>query len=205
MAWIAKNAPLTRNEMINNAGLFYDHFAALGWSVKAIAATLGNSQWESGINPGRWEGGKPFGGGYGLFQWTPYTKYSRWAGANWQNNGVKQCERLEWEWRNKQQWIEKVDMSFDEYVHSDANLSWLTEVFMRNYERPGVPHLEDRIRYAYTWYEWLTGEQPDPDDPFPEPPPDPGHRPPSPFRGVELWYVLKMNNNNKERLLWGKV
>lgn len=204
MTWVAKNDYLTRSEMINNAGLFYSFFKGRGWTDKAIAATLGNVEHESGVNPGRWQNGKPYGSsGYGLVQWTPYTKYSRWAGSDWLNNGVKQCQRIEWEWRNNQQWIKNMPMSFDDYVHNtSSNLSYLTEVWMRNYERPGNPQLEKRIAYAYKWYEWITGVQPDPEDPYPDPPPDPGDLPSSAFLGVNLWYILKANQKRKEWRKW---
>ena len=43
-------------------------------------------QSESSINPGRWEsdrvGGNPDAHGYGLVQWTPYTKYTNWVSGD---------------------------------------------------------------------------------------------------------------------------
>ena len=60
-----------------------------GFVKTAVAAILGNSQWESGLNPWRWQGDfvptvNTFNGwseqqanehGYGLFQYTPAKKY----------------------------------------------------------------------------------------------------------------------------------
>ena len=70
--------------MQNNAVLLWSYFKAQGWTLNAVAAMLGNMQSESTINPGIWEGLDPFVGGYGLVQWTPYTKYSDWAGSGWE-------------------------------------------------------------------------------------------------------------------------
>ena len=92
--WVAGNYYLSESEMKNNAEMFYDRMRGYGFSLNAIAGILGNVQYESSINPGIWESLDPYEGGYGLVQWTPYTKYSEWAGSGWQNNGDKQCERI---------------------------------------------------------------------------------------------------------------
>ena len=79
--WITGNRFLSLAEMQINAELFQGWALAAGWSVHAICAMLGNIQSESTINPGIWESLSPYSGGYGLVQWTPYTKYSNWAGS----------------------------------------------------------------------------------------------------------------------------
>ena len=76
--WIAGNRYLNTAEMQNNARVFRGRGLSIGWSSNAIFAMLGNIQAESGINPGIWENLTPYAGGYGLTQWTPYTKYSEW-------------------------------------------------------------------------------------------------------------------------------
>jgi hypothetical protein len=103
-SWISGNFWLTQEEMQNNAVLLWSYFKAQGWTLNAVAAMLGNMQSESTINPGIWEGLDPFVGGYGLVQWTPYTKYSDWAGSGWEDNGPKECGRIVWELENGVQW-----------------------------------------------------------------------------------------------------
>ena len=106
MAWITGNRVLTESEMEHNAIEVWNSFKVWDWTLNAVAGMLGNMQAESTINPGRWENGVPYGGGYGLVQWTPYTNYSNWAGEGWENNGTKQVSRIIYEWEgNYQQWI----------------------------------------------------------------------------------------------------
>lgn len=95
-SWITGNRQLDRSEMDNNAIKFYYRASALGASYNAILGMLANIEDESWINPGVWESFIPYGGGYGLVQWTPYTKYSDWAGAGWENNGDKEVEFLKY-------------------------------------------------------------------------------------------------------------
>ena len=97
MPWITGNRYLSMTEMQNNADIMYAFFTEHGWTVNAIAAMFGNMQTESTLNPGIWESLDPFGGGYGLVQWTPYTNYSDWAGDAWQENGQKEMERIIYE------------------------------------------------------------------------------------------------------------
>lgn len=90
--WYAKatGAYLTTDaEAIANALNIASLLQSVGFVKSAIAAILGNSQWESGLNPWRWQGdyvptSNTFSGwsdaeallhGYGLFQYTPAKKY----------------------------------------------------------------------------------------------------------------------------------
>ncbi|MDQ9830973.1 phage tail tip lysozyme, partial [Acinetobacter baumannii] len=48
--------------------------------------------------------------GYGLVQWTPWTKIIDWLKEKGyypdvSNFGVGECERIQWEMENNQQWI----------------------------------------------------------------------------------------------------
>lgn len=169
LTWVAKNDYLSQSEMENNAKIFYNRMTSYGFTLQAISAMLGNIQAESGINPGIWESLEPYEGGYGLVQWTPYTKYSEWAGSNWQNNGDKQCERINYEFNNGLQWSTDyeyaVDMTSTEFKVSTDSVSSLAIAFLWNYENPNVEDAEAKLEKeqqrsanAQSWYTFLQAQ-----------------------------------------------
>lgn len=162
MPWITGNRYLSMTEMQNNADIMYAFFTDQGWTVNAIAAMFGNMQTESTLNPGIWENLDPFAGGYGLVQWTPYTKYSEWAGTDWQDNGQKEMSRIIYELENHLQWISTslYPMTFREFSQSDKPPAYLAQAFLYNYERPAVKPQPARSRQAEYWYEYLAGHPP---------------------------------------------
>lgn len=162
MPWITGNRYLSMTEMQNNADIMYAFFTDQGWTVNAIAAMFGNMQTESTLNPGIWENLDPFIGGYGLVQWTSYTKYSEWAGTDWQDNGQKEMERIIYELENHLQWISTslYPMTFREFSQSDKPPAYLAQAFLYNYERPAVKPQPARSRQAEYWYEYLAGHPP---------------------------------------------
>lgn len=159
-SWISGNFRLSLEEMQNNAVLLWNYFKARGWTLNAVAAMLGNMQSESTINPGIWENLDPFIGGYGLVQWTPYTKYSEWAGDGWEDNGQKECERIVWELENNVQWYstEKYPMTFEEFSKSTDPVRVLAQAFLFNYERPDDLNQPWRSTQAEYWFEFLGGD-----------------------------------------------
>lgn len=165
--WISKNAYLTQSEMENNAIMVWNYFGSRGWTLNAVCAMLGNMQTESTINPGIWESLVVQGGGYGLVQWTPYTKYSEWAGTDWQDNGDKQCERIVYERDNGLQWFRNpsVDIpdppiTFSEFSDSTLPVDTLANYFLWYYEHPADPDQPNRAAQAQAWYEFLYGIDP---------------------------------------------
>lgn len=158
--WVAKNDYLNQSEMENNAEMFYSRMISYGFSLNAIAGMLGNIQHESTINPGIWESLDPYEGGYGLVQWTPYTNYSNWAGAGWENNGDKQCERIAYEFANGLQYYstDEYPLTASQFKVSDLSPEYLAEAFLANYERPGDPSasIAYRRQYARNWYNYLS-------------------------------------------------
>lgn len=158
-SWISGNFKLNLEEMQNNATLLWNFFKSRGWTLNAVAAMLGNMQTESNINPGIWENLDPFVGGYGLVQWTPYTKYSEWAGAGWEDNGPKECERIVWELENGVQWYptKEYPMTFKEFSQSTDPVGVLAQAFLYNYERPGDLNQPWRSTQAEYWFEFLGG------------------------------------------------
>ena len=192
--WIAKNEYLSHSEMLNNAKLIWGYFGSKGCTLNAVCAMLGNMQHESSINPGIWEGLEPFPSeelrGYGLVQWTPWTKYANWAGSDWQNNGNKQCERIMYEAENGIQWFSNPEapiidppLSFKQFLHSDKAVATLANYFLWYYEHPAVTIQPDRASDAEKWYQELTGETPIPPDP------DPG---PNSFRSMPIYFYTRI-------------
>lgn len=178
MSWTARNGYLTQSEMEGNAAEVWTYFRSRGWSENAVAAMLGNMQSESGINPGIWESLSAYSGGYGLTQWTPYTKYSQYAGAGWQNNGIAQCQRIEYEAANGIQWFKNPaaptvnpPISFAEFTTSNLDVYTLANYFLWYYEHPADPNQPDRGTQAAAWLAMFTGQAVPPN---PTPPPIPG-------------------------------
>lgn len=170
MALIISNMYLERSQMKDNAQYIADYLISNGWTQNAVAGILGNMERESTMNPGLWESliyGN-MSGGYGLVQWTPATGYTSWADARgypWGNNYGNttayfngQLECILWEVANNQQWIatSSFNFSFSAFTQSTQSPEYLAEAFMRNYERPGIPELEQRKQNARYWFENLT-------------------------------------------------
>lgn len=176
MAWISGNRWLNQSEMDNNAREFYNFFITRGWTLNAIAGAIGNAAWESHINPGIWQNLTVSENlGYGIFQWTPGSKVRNWliAGGYGVDSGEGQLERVLYEKDNNLQYYptSSFPLSFREFIRSTQTPAYLAEAWMRNYERPGAPHLQERIDYANYYYALLGGETPP--APPPDTPPDP--------------------------------
>lgn len=161
----------TRTQRAQNADIIASYLNSIGWTINAIAATLGNMEAESYINPGQWEHSYPVEqipaqGGFGLVQWTPWTKYTNWAGSDWKTNYNKQLYRLKYELDNGLQWITTTayPLTFVQYTHATddvANVRWLAMCFFKNYER-GVGGEEARMSNAEYWYSYLQNNPPQP-------------------------------------------
>lgn len=161
--------PLSTEEMQNNAKCFYGEMnLKYGMSLNAVCGILGNAQSESTINPARWQGDDPYhqppdSWGYGLVQWTPYTKILDWLEQNGyplsdtSKFGEGECKRLKWELDNNQQWIatSTYPQSFQDFWTSDLPASTLALMFLANYERPYDPNQPIRATQATEWYEYL--------------------------------------------------
>ena len=178
--WINTNKPLSLSDMENNATVIFFKLSAMGWTLQAISAMLGNMQTESYINPGVWEGFHEgnLSGGYGLTQWTPASKYIDWAGSNWKNPD-RQLDRIDWEAEHGQQWFSNPSVSpssppitFAEFKRSTGNVSTLANYFLWYYEHPANPHQPKRAEQANYWYNYLSGLTP-------------------PGRHVPLWLLFK--------------
>ena len=176
-SWITGNRYLDRQEMDSNAIKFYYTMNRLGVSYNSIIGMLANIELESTINPGIWESLDPYNGGYGLVQWTPYTKYSNWAGSGWENNGEKECERIYYESQNGLQWFDNPSaylinlpttppLSFNDYIHSNDDYVLLADYWLLYYEHPYEGYIVDRHnehqRLCNYYNELLGGGEPQP-------------------------------------------
>lgn len=180
MSWIAKNSPLTQAEMENNAKEVFYGLKARGWTNEAIAATLGNMQAESLINPGAWQNyivGSGGGGGYGLVQWTPWTNFTnyadRWGVAH--DDGNAQLRWIDEITVPFGQWIPTTayPMTFPAYKVSTEAPEYLSTVFLYNFERPAEYNIVTRQTYARQWYDFIQA--------LPE------------SRGIPIWLLFKFN------------
>lgn len=188
MGWIAGNRVLSISEQRNNAKIIYNTLKSKGWSDNAICAILGNMQSESWVNPAVWESFRVEWRGFGLVQWTPYTKYSEWAGNDWQTNYDKQLDRIEYECQNGEQWFRNPEapiieppITFKEFKTSTLDVVTLANYFLWYYEHPEVTIQSIRGKQAVTWYEYLIGDTPVTPDPDPDPEPDEPDEPSTPI------------------------
>ena len=134
-----------------------------GFTIYAAAGIVGNMWTESQMSPGQWQGNTLYSGGYGLVQWTPYTNYSDWAGADWENNGPKEIERIlyekangleffpsthfpQWNWRKFSQIAPEEGMTDIETVNLAAS------IFVYNYLRPSTPSQSEANRQYHARY-----------------------------------------------------
>lgn len=160
--WIIKNEPLSEDEMNNNGYVFASYMMARGFTLAAVCGMLGNIQAESRVNPGAWQGYvTPFPAdaskvGYGLTQWTPYTKFTEWAGDDY-NKGNKQCDRIVYERDNGLQFYPTTtyNITFKEFAQSTKTPEYLAAAFLYNYERPAVYNTSVRAENARKWYNYL--------------------------------------------------
>lgn len=200
-SWITGNRYLSRSEQDQNAIKFYYRASALGASYNAILGMLANIESESTINPGIWESLDPYNGGYGLVQWTPYTKYSNWAGSGWENNGDKEVEFLKFTTEHQDdpdyiQWFGNDEapnygypvappISLLDFWDSTLDPKTLADYWVLYYEHPREDLIPGRIaghQAQVEYYDSLLGGG--------------GPIPPTPIK-KKLWLLLKAAKNKR--------
>lgn len=183
---------LTSSQMEANVQSMYNVIADRypTWTLEAIAALCGNAQSEGALNPNQWQYGynKDPEQGYGLWQWTPATKFLNWCEENIypKNDILHQVERLEFERATGIQYYQTsaYPFSFTSFLEAEHTVDELARAWLYNYERPKDPASSEEIRVERSnrWYEFLTGTESQPPEP-PEPP-EPG---PSAHKGMPLY------------------
>lgn len=130
-------------------------------SIYVVSAIGGNMWRESHVNPAMWEGLVVGGPGYGLCQWTGDRRTALFQYLNSvglpNSDGDGQIDFLIVE----DDWID-VSSSPLHYANltqflesSSTDIPALTETFMKCWERPGVPALEERVQFAMKAFTWI--------------------------------------------------
>lgn len=166
---------LSQQEMEINAIYICSFFLNQGWSINAIAGTLGNMQAESSLNPGIWQSNNigNTSGGYGLVQWTPASNYFNWCNASSISDPSEMdsnLTRIMYEKDHNLQYYptDTYPLSFAEYSVSKESPEYLASAFLKNYERAGIEVEETRRSNARAWFEFLqSGVIPDIPAPIP--------------------------------------
>lgn len=192
LTFVTGNFYLTQSEQEGNVAYLWDWVQRNQpeWSMQAVAAMLGNMESESTINPGIWQSlqeppfEEPDKHGYGLVQWTPYTKYTDWAADNgYQADSMDTALlRIVWEEENNEQYYATAyyDHPFSYFLRdTETPVDDLAEAFLRNYERPNdIPGTAPvRRQNALDWYAYLQTL--------------PGLQPPKPKKGFKFIYYMR--------------
>ena len=167
------NFYLSQSQMEVNATWIWNYLGSVDapWTLNAVSALLGNAQSESTINPGIWQNLKEnIGPGYGLTQWTPFSKYMDWCSENnlEPSNIESACKRLILESQSGGlQWVthSKYPLTFAEFIVSEKSPYYLAMTFLNNYEMPKDLNQPNRGTQAEKWYKYLSGVDPQPPDP----------------------------------------
>lgn len=187
-SWIARRGRLEMTERYHNATLATDILTADPFNASLdedsdcpLAAVLGAMDAESTINPGRWEGDKaPYtaGAGYGLLQWTPWTKLRTWClnhgWPNWENNGDAQMSKLAFEFITTDPEEKEffgsatypTPATFKAFLQPQSDQPWAYDIetacriFVYNYLRPANPEgsMTARIASAKRMLSWLQND-----------------------------------------------
>ena len=149
--WRGNEWGITRAQMELNATYIWNYLGSQGWSLQAVAGILGNTEFESGHNPGIWQNLEPIAShGYGIVQWTPSTKFTEWAQENGYPINVMygQLGRILFERDNNIQWSTSLEypISFGRYWNTHSHSAhWCGGAWFMNYERGPNPAVA-RIR-----------------------------------------------------------
>lgn len=189
--WTNQLDALTNSQREDNVDIIYAYFNALGWTINPIAAMLGNMHLESQLNPAQWENGYPIynpgNTGFGLSQWTPWTKIRDAIGSDWETNYTAQLDRINYEAQPENQGLQWIPVSryesytFQQFAHDTTHsLQWLVECYEYSYER-GDPAIATRLSYAQHWLAYMQTH-----------PPGPGPGPTPTIRtGMPVWMMCK--------------
>lgn len=130
-------------------------------SIYVVSAIGGNMWRESHVNPAMWEGLVVGGPGYGLCQWTGDRRTALFQYLNSvglpNSDGDGQIDFLIVE----DDWIDVSSSplhfaNLTQFLESSStDIPALTETFMKCWERPGVPALEERVQFAMKAFTWI--------------------------------------------------
>lgn len=179
---------LSDPEKEHNATLAMSYLRQHDFTRYAAAGIVGNMWAESLMNPAQWNQDQPFGAAYGLLQWHPYTKYTDWAGADWEANGPLEMQLISYQRENGLEfypstqyptwtWTKYAHFVPEEGLTENETINQATEIWLLNYMRPGDPssaHLANRQYHARYVFENCAG------------------------LGIPPWLLLWWNNKNRK-------
>ena len=156
----------------------WNYFKTQGFSDESTAGILGNLEAESGMDPTKLQSGK--GPAAGICQMEKYKDYnSRWGTM------AKLAESRGRDWTDLESQLDFMMQDMPQqfklytgktYTYKNGTVTWwpekmtldqfkalkdiakCTEIFMRVFERPSIPHLERRIASAKTYYNQFSGK-----------------------------------------------
>lgn len=182
---VSKNAYLKQSEKEINARYIWNYLGSKGWTINAVAGLLGNLESESTLSPTLWQSriegsiinsdgthslnmsvlaGRS--SGYGLVQWTPYSRYTNWCKSNGLNywDIDSQLARIIYETQHPSEawalpsynrsYVFRGDsfygFSFNDFITSTKDPGWLAACFAFCYEKPDASNntLSDREKNA---------------------------------------------------------
>lgn len=158
---------MSESDRENNAVMAAVQLNSYGWTLEAIAGAIGNFVRESNLDP------QATGtGGGGLVGWTPLSNLTRWTnyhGYTWYD-GEKQIEFIDMGVYCsgyysdgtpilEPQWLpgRVGGLAYSDYKQMTLPPDEMAELFMKGYEAPGVPALDERKANAIKYYEFLLG------------------------------------------------
>ena len=162
----------TDQEAQENVLMMMSILAPLGWTINAVAALAGNQYAESAFNPWRWESDTVnTARGYGLFQYTPATKYIDSSiaagytgfqpnypmGAGGQDDGTAQLLFMHNNVDGGYIRTNAYPLTMEQFRTSTQDPGYLALAWLYNYERPADPSATaaERAAQARWWYDWL--------------------------------------------------
>lgn len=187
-------ADQSNQNQIDNATMIYNYFSALGYSLNAIAALIGNAQHESFLNPAQWQNGVgSTTGAYGLWQWDPTTKYTQTYCNHFgydRTDGDKQCEWIETQtiggllgdqWLTSSTLADADPRQWNVFKYTTAYTpEQLARSFCGHWERGYWA--QRRATNARYWYDYFSGTPP---------------TPPPTGAGVPIWLLAKIVKNRQ--------
>lgn len=162
----------TDTEAQENVMMMLQTLSPLGWSINAIAALAGNQYAESAFNPWRWQSDtiNP-SAGYGLFQYTPATKYINSSiaagyqgfqpnypmGSGGQDDGTAQLLFMHNNVDGGYIPTQSYPLTMQQFRESTSDPGYLALAWLYNYERPADPAATaaERAAQAAWWYDFI--------------------------------------------------
>jgi len=143
--------PGSQQARINEA---MGYFQSQGWTRAQAAGIVGNLQAESGVDPNRGQDGG--GPGYGLAQWEGprQAAFKAWAGHD--IHGSTFQEQLQF----VQHELTTTEAGAGRALKGATTAADAATIVCNKYERPGVPHLDNRIADAQAIFNGATPTAP---------------------------------------------